>query len=84
MLDVKRTALQTHPSLLPLRRALIAAEWESPARPRCVDANERRALQLIARMQAKHKKVFPFLSVQDIPVSNDLSEQLQKAASIDA
>ena len=55
----------THPSLLSLRRALIAAEWESPSRPRCVDVNERRALQLIARMQAEHKKVFPFVDMKE-------------------
>jgi uncharacterized protein YbgA (DUF1722 family) len=65
MLDVKKTALQTHPSLLPLRRALTAAERESPSRPRLVDVNERRALQLIARMQAEHKRVFPFVVVKE-------------------
>ena len=71
MLDEKKTTLHisspqgTHPSLLPLRRALIAAEWESPSRPRCVDVNERRALQLIARMQAEHKKVFPFVDMKE-------------------
>jgi len=32
-----------------------------------MDANEQLAMQLIARMQARHKKVFPFLSAQDIP-----------------
>jgi len=90
MLELKKNTLQisplegAHPSLLPLRMALTAAERESPSRPRRVDVNERRAMQLIARMQAKHKKVSPFLSVQDIPVSNDVSQQLQKAASIDA
>ena len=65
MLDVKRTTLHAHPSLLPLRRALTVAEWDSPSRPRSVDANERRALQLIARMQAEHKKVFPFVKVKE-------------------
>ncbi|NWG08132.1 MAG: hypothetical protein HXY35_15755 [Chloroflexi bacterium] len=61
----KKTAIPSHPSLLPLRRALTAAERESPARPRHVDSNERRALQLIARMQAEHKKVFPFVDVKE-------------------
>ena len=66
MLDVKRTALPTHPSLLPLRKALTAAERESPSRPRFVDANECRALQLIARMQAEHRKVFPFVKGKEM------------------
>jgi len=68
MLDEKKTTLHAlrHPSLLPLRRMLIAAEWESPSRPRCVDANERRAMQLIARMQAEHKKVFPFVDMEEM------------------
>ena len=69
MLDVKKTALHAHPSssvklrasLLPLQKALTAAERESPSRPHFVDANERRALQLIARMQAEYKRVFPFV-----------------------
>ena len=68
MLDVKKNTLHAlrHPSLLPLRVALTAAERESPARPRCLDANERRALQLIARMQAEHKKVFPFVDMKEM------------------
>jgi hypothetical protein len=80
MLNIEKNTLHSHPSLLSLRMALTAAERESPSRPHRVDANERRAMQLIARMQADHKKVFPFLSVQDI----DLRQQLEKAASIDA
>lgn len=62
MLDEKNRTLQNHPSLLPLRMALITAERESPARPRRVDSNERLAMQLIARMQAEYKKVYPFLT----------------------
>jgi len=56
-----------HPSLLLLQRALSAAESAVPCRPPQMDANEQLAMQLIARMQARHKKVFPFLSAQDIP-----------------
>lgn len=66
MLNMKKNTLQTHPSLLPLRKALIAAERESPSRPHRVDVNERRALQLIARMQAEHKKVFPFVNMKEM------------------
>ena len=90
MLDLKKNTVQitsplgAHPSLLPLRIALTIAERESPSRPHRVDANERRAMQLIARMQADHKKVFPFLSVQELPVSTELRQQLEKAATIDA
>jgi hypothetical protein len=66
MLDLKKNTLQTLPSLLSLRMALTAAERGSPSRPRCVDANERRAMQLIARMQADHKKVFPFVDRKEL------------------
>ena len=66
MLDGKRSTLHTHPSLLSLRVALAFAERESPSRPPRIDSNERRALQLIARMQAEHKKVFPFVSTKDL------------------
>ena len=57
-----------HPSLLPLQRALSAAESAVPSRPHQTDANEQLAMQLIARMQAQYKKVFPFL-MQDVPGS---------------
>jgi len=69
---MKTSTIQTHPSLLPLREALIAAESGVPSRPPRVDANELRALQLIARMQAHYKKVMPFLDSQDIPVHQGL------------
>ena len=67
MLDEKKRPLHAHPSLLPLRMALFAAERESPARPRRVDSNERLAMQLIARMQARYKKAYPFVTRQDAP-----------------
>lgn len=62
MLNVNKNTRQAHPSLLPLQMALIAAERESPACPRRVDANQRLAMQLIARMQADYKKSSPFFS----------------------
>ena len=62
MLDKTNRTIRTHPSLLPLRAALILAERESPARPHRVDTNERLAMQLIARMQARYKRSSPFLS----------------------
>jgi hypothetical protein len=85
MFDEKKTTLQlsspqgTHPSLLPLRVALTFAESETPARPRRVDANEQRALQLIARMQAKHKRVSPFVNM-DVPASYVFHKVLQDMA----
>ncbi|MDL1910412.1 hypothetical protein FBQ81_06910 [Chloroflexi bacterium CFX6] len=61
MLDEKTGTLRTHPSLLPLRTALILAERESPSRPRRVDPDERLAMQLIARMQARYKRTHPWI-----------------------
>jgi hypothetical protein len=83
MLDFKKNTLRSHPSLLPLRMALTVAEKDSPSRPHRIDVNERRALQLIARMQANHKKVFPFLNEQEIPASNSL-QHFENVNSIDA
>ncbi|MEP0807067.1 MAG: hypothetical protein HRF47_16420 [Chloroflexota bacterium] len=62
---LNKTPLRTHPSLLPLRAALTFAESGTPARPRRMDADERRAMQLIARMQARYKKVQPFVAQRD-------------------
>ena len=60
MLDIKNTR-HSHPSLLPLRTALIAAEKESPARPpRLITADEQRALTLIARMKTECNKPLSF------------------------
>jgi hypothetical protein len=84
MLDVKQTTLRSHPNLLPLRMALAFAERESPSRPNRIDSNEQRALQLIARMQADHKKVSPFLNMPEIPALRGMDQQLQKAVYIDA
>jgi hypothetical protein len=79
MLDERQRTLHSHPSLLPLQKALIAAERESPAHPRGVDINERLAVQLIARMQARYKKAYPFVIGQDDPC-----ESFQETAGIHA
>jgi len=85
MFDSKKNPLQlsspqgAHPSLLSLRVALTFAESETPARPRHVDANEQRAMQLIARMQAKHKRVSPFVKL-DLPASYVFHKILQDVA----
>ena len=70
MLTGKPNSTQTHPSLLALQKALRAAENTTPSRPRLLDANEQRALQLIARMQADYKKSQPFVDELDIPESS--------------
>jgi hypothetical protein len=85
MFNSKKTPLQlsspqgAHPSLLPLRVALTLAESETPARPRHADVNERRAMQLIARMQAKHKRISPFVNM-DVPASYVFHKILQDVA----
>jgi len=79
MFDKKKTTLQPHPSLLPLRVALALAESETPARPRRVDVNEQRAMQLIARMQSRHKKVSPFVNME-VPASYVFHKVLQDMA----
>jgi len=73
MLDANKRTNQTHPSLLPLRMVLIAAESGSPARPPRIDANEQRALRLIQKMRTEHKKpawkedsIFNSFSLQEV------------------
>ena len=73
----------THPSLLPLRMALIAAERESPPQPQ-PDANEQLALKLIETMKTEHKKPLPFLNWMDIPTLHGFREGVQKMAVIHA
>lgn len=68
MLD--KNTFRTHPSLLPLRMALIAAESGSPARPPRVSADERRALELIAKMRTEFSKPLPFTSWKDDTILN--------------
>jgi hypothetical protein len=60
MLD--KNTFRTHPSLLPLRMALITAESETPACPPQVTADEQRAMDLIERMKAEYGKPLPFTS----------------------
>jgi len=70
MLDEKKSTLQTHPSLLPLRMALIAAESgvpPRPPRPPRMDSNEQRAILLIANVKAEYKKQQFVLNFHDIP-----------------
>jgi hypothetical protein len=70
-----------YPSLLALRRALSAAESIAPAH---MDANEQRALQLIARMQANYKKSPPFLDLRDIPRRYTDRQHIQEMAGVHA
>ena len=77
MLDEKKNAHQTHPSLLPLRMALVAAVSGSPARPPRIDANEQRALQLIAQVKAEYKKQQFVLTWNDIPSPQGFHENYQ-------
>jgi hypothetical protein len=72
MLDIKKNSHQTYPSLLPLRMALVMAASESPARPPRMDANEQRAMQLIEKLKAEHKKQQVVLTWNDIPSPNGI------------
>ena len=78
MLDEKKSTFHTHPSLLPLRMALIVAERESPARPPRMDANEQRALQLIEKVRAEYKKQQFVLNLNDIPSQHGCRESLHE------
>ena len=73
-----------HPSLLELQQALSMAESVAPARPPRIDANERLALQLIARMQADYKKSLPFLDLQDRSRQYSVREQFPELAGTHA
>ena len=86
MLTGTKPTLRTsqHPPLLALRRALSAAESLAPARPPHMDANEQRALQLIARMQANYKKSLPFLDLRDIPRRYADRQHTQEMADVHA
>jgi len=81
MLDTNKKTHRTHPSLLPLRTALIAAEMESPARPPCVDSNEQKASQLIQKMKTEYRKPLPFTSWKDD--SKTMSFRLQEVIGTD-
>ena len=77
MLDEKKNTLHAHPSLLPLRMALVAAESGSPARPPRMDTNEQRALQLIAQVKAEYKKQQFVMNWNDIPNPQGFHENYQ-------
>jgi|PlaIllAssembly_1097288.scaffolds.fasta_scaffold1357708_2 hypothetical protein len=67
MLDVKKTPLQPHPSLLPLRKALIVAERESPSRPQMFSsADEQLVSEFIAKVQKVHRRDNPFLNLKEM------------------
>ena len=65
MQNSDKRSLRSHPSLLPLRAALIAAERDSPARPLRTDPDQQRAMQLIAGMKTEYRKPLPFTSWKD-------------------
>jgi hypothetical protein len=77
MLDEKKNAHHSHPSLLPLRMALSAAESGSPARPPRIDANEQCAMQLIAKVKAEYRKQQFVMNWNDIPSPHGLHADLQ-------
>jgi hypothetical protein len=78
----KTNPTQAHPSLVELQRALRVAENATPSRPRLLDANEQRALQLIARMQADYKKSQPFVDGLDIPGSSTQRRPVHEMAGV--
>ncbi len=82
MLTEKKNTLHAHPSLLPLRMALILAERESPARPPRMqsDVNEQLALQLIEKMKTEYKRSHPFLNWRDIPSQHGYRESVHEMA----
>ena len=70
MLDSNKKTLHSHPSLLPLRMALIAAGSGVPSSP---DANEQRAQRLIARMKTEYRKPLPFTSWKEDATLNSFN-----------
>ena len=84
MLDEKKSTLHSHPSLLPLRMVLIAAESGSPSRPPRIDANEQRAMHLIEKLKADYKKPLSFLNCMDVPAPYNLREHLQEMTVVHA
>lgn len=81
MLDEKKSTLRSHPSLLPLRMALITAENGSPSRPPRIDVNEQRALQLIEQVKAEYKKQQFVMNWNDIPSPQGFHTHLQITVS---
>jgi hypothetical protein len=78
MLD--KNTFRTHPSLLPLRMALLLAESETPALPPRITADEQRATDLIEKMKTEYSKPLPFTSfVHRTPKSLTLSVSSAKS-----
>ncbi|HSM72785.1 MAG TPA: hypothetical protein VK851_14670 [Anaerolineales bacterium] len=75
MKNSNKRSLRSHPSVLPLRITLIAAEKESPSCPPCTDRNQQRALQLIAGMKTEYRKPLPFTSWKDDETLNSFRLQ---------
>ena len=73
MLDINKKTFRTHPSLLPLREALTAAESEVPSQP---DVNEQLAQTLIKKMKTEYQNPLSFTSWKDndVLLSFDLQE----------
>ena len=68
MLYKKNGTLHSHPSLLPLRMALSAAESgvpSRPTRPLQTITDEQRATELIERMRTEYDKPLPFICWKD-------------------
>ena len=72
MLDTNNKTVHSHPSLLPLRAALIAAERDVPSLP---DVNGQLAETLIARMKTEYKKPLSFTSWKDDDTLNSFNLQ---------
>jgi len=72
MLDTNNKTIRTHPSLLPLRAALIAAERDVPSQP---DVNEQLAETLITRMKTEYKKPLSFTSWKNDGILNSFNLQ---------
>jgi len=88
---MKTNTLRSHPnpsirlraSLLQLQEALTVAGSAVPARPPRVDVNEQRAIQLIARVQARYK-CMPFVGLQDIPSPHGARVNVHLATTVHA
>ena len=69
MQDIKKSTLHAsrHPSLLPLRKVLTAAERVVPARPRLHnDVHEQLASRLIEKVQKDHKRSNLFVNLKEM------------------
>ena len=67
MLYVEKKTSQTHPSLIQLQTALIAAKSDLPSR---LTVDEQRAMTLIQKMKTEYGKPLPFTSWKNDSVLN--------------